>query len=90
MRPSITPRSLVAAYEAKTRFGDLLARVERGEIIVITRHGYPVARLVPFDESVDRERAQAAVERLAVFGEGADIRLPDDVTIEDLINEGRE
>lgn len=37
----------VTAYEAKTRFGQLLARVARGEEVVITRHDKPVARLVP-------------------------------------------
>ena len=82
--------NLVGAFEAKTHFGDLLARVERGEVIVITRHGHPVARLVPFDEPVDRERARAASERLLVFGDREGIRLPAGVSIEDLINEGRE
>jgi len=37
----------VTAFEAKTRFGKLLARVVRGEEIVITRHDKPVARIVP-------------------------------------------
>lgn len=37
----------ITAFEAKTRFGDLLERVCRGEEIVITRHQKPVARLVP-------------------------------------------
>ncbi len=37
----------VGAYDAKTRLSELLDRVERGEQIVITRHGKPVARLVP-------------------------------------------
>ncbi len=37
----------VTAFEAKTRFGELLERVSKGEEIVITRHDKPVARLVP-------------------------------------------
>ena len=37
----------VTAFEAKTRFGELLARVAKGEEVVITRHDKPVARLVP-------------------------------------------
>lgn len=37
----------VTAFEAKTRFGELLQRVGRGEEIVITRHEKPVARIVP-------------------------------------------
>jgi prevent-host-death family protein len=37
----------IPAFEAKTRFGELLDRVLRGEEIVITRHEKPVARLIP-------------------------------------------
>ena len=37
----------VTAFEAKTRFGELLDRVARGEEVVITRHDKAVARLVP-------------------------------------------
>ena len=39
--------STVTALEAKTRFGELLDRVARGEEIVITRHDKPVARIIP-------------------------------------------
>ena len=37
----------VTAFEAKTRFGELLDRVPKGEEVVITRHDKPVARLNP-------------------------------------------
>jgi prevent-host-death family protein len=37
----------VTAFEAKTRFGELLDRVTHGEEIVITRHDKPVARIIP-------------------------------------------
>lgn len=37
----------VTAFEARTRFGELLDRVAKGEEVVITRHAKPVARLVP-------------------------------------------
>ena len=37
----------VTALEAKTRLGELLNGVARGEEVVITRHDKPVARLVP-------------------------------------------
>ena len=59
IRPSLT----VGAYDAKTRLADLLDRVERGEQIVITRHGKPVARLVP-EGQPDLAAAHAALERL--------------------------
>jgi prevent-host-death family protein len=37
----------IDTYAAKTQLSRLLARVEAGEEIVITRRGKPVARLVP-------------------------------------------
>ena len=37
----------VGAFEAKNRLGALLDQVERGEQIVITRRGKPVAMLLP-------------------------------------------
>ncbi len=53
----------VGAYDAKTRLSELLDRVERGEQIVITRHGKPVARLVP-EGGYDKAAAHAAVARI--------------------------
>lgn len=44
MNPPLT----IGAFEAKTKFSELLARVSRGAEITITRHEKPVARLVPF------------------------------------------
>lgn len=37
----------VGAFEAKTHFSALLDKVEKGEQIVITKHGRVVAKLVP-------------------------------------------
>ena len=37
----------VQATEAKTRLAELLRVVEHGETVAITRHGKPVAHLVP-------------------------------------------
>ena len=37
----------VGIYEAKTHFSELVARVQEGETIEITRHGKAVARLEP-------------------------------------------
>jgi prevent-host-death family protein len=56
--------SEIGAFEAKNKLGTLLDRVERGEEIVITRHGRPVARLVPSRGGIDRHEAAAAAERI--------------------------
>ena len=42
--------STVGAFEAKTYLAALLGRVEGGESITITKHGRPVARLVPVND----------------------------------------
>ena len=39
--------STIGAYEAKTKFSELLERVENGERVTITKHGRPVAEIVP-------------------------------------------
>jgi prevent-host-death family protein len=54
----------VGAFEAKNKLSALLDRVEQGEEIVITRHGRPVARLIPANASIDRSQAQAALQRM--------------------------
>jgi prevent-host-death family protein len=51
------------ASEAKTHFLRILDEVERGESVLITRHGKPVARISPQAE-IDRERVQEATERM--------------------------
>jgi prevent-host-death family protein len=54
----------VGAFEAKNKLSALLDRVEKGEEIVITRHGRPVAKLVPTNGGVDRSQARAALQRM--------------------------
>ena len=53
----------IGAYEAKTHLPRLLERVASGETLTITRHGRPIARLVPV-ETDDRERAAQAALRI--------------------------
>ena len=68
----------VNIHEAKTNFSKLLAKVERGQEVVISRAGKPVARLVP----------HTAKSRSPVFGsdrgkfvvpDDFDAPLPDEV-----------
>lgn len=60
----------VPIFEAKNRFSELIAAVERGDQVTITRRGVPVARLVAgggdtvADASGQRERVGLALERL--------------------------
>ncbi|MDA8247563.1 MAG: type II toxin-antitoxin system prevent-host-death family antitoxin [Rhodospirillales bacterium] len=50
----------IQASEAGTHFPELLDEVERGETVVITREGRPVARLVP-ERAPQQPRNQAEV-----------------------------
>jgi prevent-host-death family protein len=51
----------VRASEAKTHFARLLDEVERGETIVINRHGRAIARIVP-ETRVRQQEIDRAVE----------------------------
>ena len=53
----------IQASEAKTHFLRILDDVERGESIIVTRHGKRVARLIP-DVEIDRERVQRAIDEM--------------------------
>ena len=79
----------VGSYEAKTHLPQLLERVERGETITITRHGKPVARLVPAVAAVSRAQIAATIAAMAAFQEQEAPSLGEKITIRDLIDEGR-
>ena len=51
----------VGSYEAKTRLPELLAAVEGGASFVITRHGRPVARLLPMEPPAAGESVADAI-----------------------------
>lgn len=76
----------VGAYEAKTHLPQLLDRVARGEEIQITRNGRPIARLVPATPGEPRD-VRAVIAEIREFRKGR--RLGDDLSIRDLIEEGR-
>ena len=76
---------IIGSFEAKTHFSALLERVQRGERITITKHGVPVALLVPIER--DRTDRREAIAEIKEFGRGR--KLPEGMTIRDLIEEGR-
>jgi prevent-host-death family protein len=81
----------VGAFEAKTKLSELLDRVERGEEVLITRHGKNVARLVGLDEAEKAQQRDAAVARFNAVREQLR-REGVSFTIEDVISardEGR-
>ena len=75
----------IGASEAKTHLPRLLEKVARGEVITITKHGVPVAMLVPHPRS-QRPEPAAAIEALREFRQH--IKL-DGLSLRELIEEGR-
>jgi len=55
----------VGTFEAKTHLTHLLARVAKGERIIITNRGNPVAMLVPLEADNERDTARIGREMLA-------------------------
>jgi prevent-host-death family protein len=62
----------IGAYEAKTKFSELISRAELGESFVITKNGRPVARITPF-QNFDRERARQAGESIRKLAKTIDL-----------------
>lgn len=77
----------LGAYEAKTHLSRLLDEVEAGASYAITKHGRAVALLVPATAGRSGMTVTEAIDGLRKFRTGR--RLGDDVTLRDLINDGR-
>jgi prevent-host-death family protein len=78
--------NVVGAYEAKTHLSELLEKVEAGEEITITKHGAPVAKLVPVRKEASPEERAAAIGRIQKL---ASCLTLDGLRVKDLIGEGR-
>ena len=75
----------IGAYEAKTHLPRLLAEVERGATVTITRHGRPVARLVP----VGNAGSQSVEELVQEMRDARAGRSLGGAGVRDLVEEGR-
>ena len=60
-KPNPAAPTTIGAYEAKTKFSELIARAEKGESFVVTKNGRPVAEIKPMRQ-FDREAARRAGE----------------------------
>jgi len=76
----------VGAYEAKTHLSELLEKVGAGEEITITKHGAPVAKLVPVRKEACREERVAAIKRIQKLASGLSLS---GLRVKGLIREGR-
>ena len=71
----------IRASEAKTHLPQILDEVERGETVVITQHGRPIARLVP-----EAERRQAEIDEAVESILALRKRLKGKITLEELLS----
>ena len=76
----------IGSYEAKTHLPELLERVAKGEKILITRRGQPVAMLVPPQE--EKKAVHEVVEDMLAFRDRRNCTLGG-LTFRDLVEEGR-
>ncbi len=74
---------------AKSHFSEIVERAEKGEQLTITRHGKAVAKLVPIVDEAAVARRREAVEGWIKYRDEHNITLGPDLTIKQLINEGR-
>ncbi len=77
---------IVGSFEAKTHLPQLPERVAKGEEFTITRHGKPVAKLVPTQPAKPRPDVRAAVEAMKQFRKGRTLK---GLSVRELIEEGR-
>jgi prevent-host-death family protein len=76
----------ISFYKAKTHFLLLLDRIAKGEEFTITKHGKPVARLMPISSTKFQPDVRTAVAAMKAFRKGRSLTgLP----IRDMIDEGR-
>ncbi len=78
--------NIVGAYEAKTHLSELLEKVEAGEEITITKHGAPIAKLVPVKKEASSSERLAAIARIQKLAKSLSLGK---LKIKDLITEGR-
>ncbi len=76
----------VGAYEAKTHLSELLEKVEAGQEITITRHGSPVAKLVPIRHETTADERVAAIQRIHKLATGLSLG---GLKVKDLRSQGR-
>ncbi len=76
----------IGAFEAKTHLSQILDKVAAGKEFVITKHGKPVARLVPVRKTAEQPDLDEVVRQIRASRKG---RKLGDVTIRQLIDEGR-
>jgi prevent-host-death family protein len=78
----------IGVYDAKTQLPKLLDRVSRGERFLITKHGRPVAQLVP-PGAQEAPDVKEIIHQMQEWQEREGPTLGPSLTIRELREEGR-
>ncbi len=79
----------IGAFEAKTHFSQLLSKVEKGEVIIITRHGETIAKLIPFHSKEEGATTKALKVVTAIRQLRKGVKLGKNLSIKKMIEDGR-
>jgi prevent-host-death family protein len=78
----------IGVYDAKTQLPKLLERVSRGERFIITKHGRPIAELIPAGANEAPEMKEI-IQQMQEWQEREGPTLGPGLTIRELREEGR-
>jgi len=75
----------IGSYEVKTHLAEILKKVVQGKEFLITKHGMPIAKIIPYKND-NKENPQMVIEEIKKFREGKKLG---HLNIKNLIEEGR-
>lgn len=75
----------IGIYEARTRWSEIIDKVGKGEEVTVTRHGVPIARIIPVDGE-KKLAVREAIEAMKKFGRGKSLR---GLSLKKMVREGR-
>jgi len=77
--------SAIGSYEAKTHLPQILKKVEKGERFTITRHGVPIAELIPVS-AARRKTPEELIREVHRLRKGLKLK---GLSIKEMVNKGR-
>jgi prevent-host-death family protein len=75
----------ISVSDAKGQLTELVRRSEQGDEVVLTRHGQPVARLVPIKAVLDRAARRKILDELRASGAAKASRGPSAARSQDFL-----
>jgi prevent-host-death family protein len=75
----------ISVTDAKGQLTELVRRAEAGDEVILTRHGHPAARLVPFKSAPDAAARRALMEAVRASGRAKATAGPDAARSQDFL-----